>query len=82
MKQEFENIRSTVKPDCRVRPFSPRSRGRKAEKSWGRGGKMSQGRTQERPLGGQPPKGQSALLKQEESGKYTSTRMLPISMGG
>ena len=33
-------------------------------------------------LGGQPPKGQSALLKQEESGKYTSTRMLPISMGG
>ena len=49
---------------------------------------MSQGRSQERPLGGQPPKGQSALLKQEESGKYTrffkipSTRMLPMSMGG
>ena len=40
-------------PDCRVRPFSPRSRGRKAEKSRGRGAKMSQGRTQEWPLGGQ-----------------------------
>ena len=38
-------------PDCRVRPFSPRSRGRKIEKSRGRGAKMSQGRTQGRTQG-------------------------------
>jgi hypothetical protein len=37
---------------------------------------MSQGRTQERPLGGQPPKGQSALLKQEESGLICFTSFL------
>ena len=53
-----------------------RSRGRKAEKSRGRGAKMSQGQTQEQPLGGQPPKGQSALLKQEESGLICFTSFL------
>jgi hypothetical protein len=46
---------NTKHPDCKVCPFSPRSRGQKAEKSRGRGAKMSQGQT----LGGQPPKGQS-----------------------
>jgi hypothetical protein len=38
--------------------------------------KMSQGQTQEQPLGGQPPKGQSALLKQEESGLICFTSFL------